>query len=143
MTKTSPGFGFIVVLSAVGITCTDDRRPEAPAIEQRVQKLVAAETFAHADIGAVAAPGNFGEAKGTFTVTGSGADIWGTADEFHFVYRQINGDSTIAARVASLQNTNVWAKAAVMIRENLTAAPARSRRCCRPPPPTSSGARCA
>jgi Bacterial Ig-like domain/Glucose / Sorbosone dehydrogenase len=121
MTKTSPGFGFIVVLSAVGITCTDDRRPEAPAIEQRVQKLVVAETFAHTDIGAVAAPGNFGESQGTFTVTGSGADIWSTADECHFVYRQINGDTTITARVASLQNANAWTKAAVMVRQNLTA----------------------
>ena len=63
MTKTSPVFGFIVVLSAVGITCTADRRPEAPAIEQRVQKLVVAETFAHTDIGAVAAPGSFGESQ--------------------------------------------------------------------------------
>ena len=136
----------LVSLAAASAACQSDRRPDKAdnTIEHRTQKLVTAETFAHADIGAVAAPGNFGESNGTFTVSGSGADIFGTADEFHFVYRQINGDTTITARVASLQNTNVWAKAAVMIREKPERRiAARWRPCCRPPPPTSSGARCA
>ena len=68
------------------------------------------------DVGAVAATGSASYATGTFTVNGSGADIWGTADEFRFVYQPINGDVTIVARVASLSNTDPWAKAGVMIR---------------------------
>jgi hypothetical protein len=58
---------------------------------------------------------------GEFTINGAGADIWGTADQFHFAYQTLNGDGEIVARVASLQNTHAWAKAGVMIREALTA----------------------
>jgi len=52
-------------------------------------------------------------------MTASGTDIWGTADEFHFAYKMLTGAGTIVARVDSVQNTNVWAKAGVMIRETL------------------------
>jgi fibronectin type 3 domain-containing protein/regulation of enolase protein 1 (concanavalin A-like superfamily) len=73
------------------------------------------------DIGTVGIAGSAGYAGGTYTVTGSGADIWGTADEFQFVSRQIIGDCDIIARVASVENTDPWAKAGVMIRESLNA----------------------
>jgi autotransporter-associated beta strand protein len=71
------------------------------------------------DVGAVAATGSAGYDSGTFTVKGSGADIFGSADEFHFVYGMLSGDGEVVARVASQQNTNGWAKAGVMIRETL------------------------
>ncbi|NJM16397.1 MAG: hypothetical protein HC896_14390, partial [Bacteroidales bacterium] len=73
------------------------------------------------DIGAVAATGTVCEQTGTFTIEGSGADIWGTADEFRYVYQSLNGDGQIIARVNSVENTNSWAKSGVMIRESLTA----------------------
>jgi regulation of enolase protein 1 (concanavalin A-like superfamily) len=73
------------------------------------------------DIGGVAAAGSASYANGTFTVNASGADIWGTADEFRYVYRQLSGNGVITARVSSLTNTNSWAKAGVMIRETLNA----------------------
>jgi phosphatidylserine/phosphatidylglycerophosphate/cardiolipin synthase-like enzyme len=74
-----------------------------------------------ADIGLVPVAGSAGYSGGTFTIKGSGADIWGTADAFHFVYRTMTGDSTIVARVASIQNVNAWSKGGVMIRETLSA----------------------
>jgi regulation of enolase protein 1 (concanavalin A-like superfamily) len=73
------------------------------------------------DVGAVGAAGTGTYASGQFTVQGAGADIWGTADGFHFVYQPLAGDGTVVARVASLQNTNTYAKAGVMLRESLTA----------------------
>ena len=76
--------------------------------------------WADTDIGAVPIVGSAQYASGTFTVTGSGADIWGTADAFHFVYQPISGDATIQMRVASVQNANAWSKAGVMIRETLS-----------------------
>jgi hypothetical protein len=48
-------------------------------------------------------------------------DIWDVADEFHYVYQPLSGDGQIIARVASITNTDLWAKAGVMIRETLTA----------------------
>jgi hypothetical protein len=69
-----------------------------------------------------ASVGSFVEAPaGTFTMTGSGADIWGQSDQFHYAFRTLNGAGSISARVQSMTNTNSSAKAAVMIRETLDA----------------------
>ena len=69
-----------------------------------------------------ASVGSFVEAPaGTYTMTASGADIWGTADEFYFAYKTLTGTGSIIARVNSVENTNGWAKAGVMIRETLEA----------------------
>ena len=72
-----------------------------------------------ADVGQVGVAGSV--ATGTYTVKGSGEDIWGTADGFRFVYQQLAGDGQITARVAALENTHESAKAGIMIRETLTA----------------------
>ncbi|MFQ6034677.1 MAG: carbohydrate binding domain-containing protein [Sedimentisphaerales bacterium] len=58
---------------------------------------------------------------GTFTMSADGADIWGTADEFRYAYKQLNGDGQIIAKVVSIggPGTNEWRKAGVMIRESL------------------------
>ncbi|MBC8094320.1 MAG: carbohydrate-binding protein [Akkermansiaceae bacterium] len=73
------------------------------------------------DVGAVGLTGSATHSSGTFTLTGAGADIWGTADEFRYVYQTASGDCDIRARVATLQNTHSRAKAGVMIRESLNA----------------------
>jgi hypothetical protein len=73
------------------------------------------------DIGNVGLAGSASYSNGTFTVNASGADIWGVADEFHFVYQSLNGDGQIVARIASVENTDQFAKGGVMIRETLTA----------------------
>jgi Concanavalin A-like lectin/glucanases superfamily len=56
---------------------------------------------------------------GTYTMTAEGADIWNTADEFHYAFKTLAGAGTIEAQVLSVQNTDGWAKAGVMIRETL------------------------
>ncbi len=58
---------------------------------------------------------------GTYTITATGADIFGTADEFHFAYKTLPGAGSIIARVESVEHTDDWAKAGVMIRETLDA----------------------
>ena len=72
-------------------------------------------------IGSPAVGGSATYSSGTFRIRGAGANISGTADEFHFAYRRLTGDGEIVGRVASLQNGSAWAKAGVMIRETLTA----------------------
>src|SRR5690606_16776103 len=72
------------------------------------------------DIGTVAAAGSSVQTgPGAYTVSGSGVDIAGYNDEFHFVSSQLVGDGQIVARVDSLTNTNSWAKAGVMFRDSL------------------------
>ena len=73
------------------------------------------------DIGNVGQAGSASYASGAFTVEGSGADIWSNADAFYFVFQSMIGDGSIVARVASIDYTNSWAKAGVMIRESLDA----------------------
>jgi regulation of enolase protein 1 (concanavalin A-like superfamily) len=73
------------------------------------------------DLGAVPVPGAASFDGTTFTVTGSGVDVWGTSDQFHYAYRALTGDATIVARVASVQAVAVWVKAGLMIRETLDA----------------------
>lgn len=53
--------------------------------------------------------------------SGAGVDIWDVRDEFRFVYKTLSGNGSITARVDSIDNTDVWAKAGVMIRQNTNA----------------------
>ena len=81
--------------------------------------------WSNSDVGATGAAGSTTFSSGTFTVTGAGADVWGTADALQYVYRTLNGDGTIVARVTSIQNVNAWVKAGVMIRNSLSAGAAQ------------------
>jgi glucose/arabinose dehydrogenase/regulation of enolase protein 1 (concanavalin A-like superfamily) len=75
--------------------------------------------WAARDVGDAAITGGAGYANGVFTVKGSGSDIGGFGDGFHFVYQQVTGDVDVTARVTGIQNTAKGAKAGVMIRESL------------------------
>jgi hypothetical protein len=84
-----------------------------------------------------ASVGTFVESPaGTFTMTASGADIWNVnsveADEFHFAYKTLTGAGSIVAKVQSVDNTNGWAKAGVMIRESLSPDSAHAFACITP-----------
>jgi beta-galactosidase len=75
------------------------------------------------DIGSVGLPGSVTYCGGQFTISGSGADIWGTTDAFQFVYVYVPActNCDIRAFVDSVEDTDSNAKAAVMIRESLAA----------------------
>src|SRR6266852_4441492 len=73
------------------------------------------------DIGAPGVAGSASYANNVFTVNGAGAQIYGTADAFHFVYQPLSGDGTIIARLVSLQGGSGYVSAGVMIREGLSA----------------------
>ncbi|MBN1509405.1 MAG: discoidin domain-containing protein [Sedimentisphaerales bacterium] len=64
-------------------------------------------------------PLRFEDKAGTITMSAAGADIWYAADEFTFAWKPLTGNATIVAKVESVENTDPWAKAGVMIRENL------------------------
>jgi hypothetical protein len=71
------------------------------------------------DIGSPDLMGSASFSNGDYTVKGSGADIWGQSGQFHYVYKNHNDNGEIVACVASVQNTNTWAKAGVMFRNGL------------------------
>ncbi len=74
------------------------------------------------DIGAVGATGSVSVDYTTdlHTVSGAGANIYGTADSFCFYYQALTGDATIIAAVLSVENTHANSKGGVMIRQSLT-----------------------
>ena len=75
-----------------------------------------------ADIGRPAAAGSSSSSDGrAFQIVAGGSDIWGTADQFHFVYRAVTGDVDVIARVDSVTQAHAWSKAGVMIRGSLAA----------------------
>jgi len=57
------------------------------------------------DVGAPSPTGSASYAGGVYTVNGSGADIFGTSDQFNYVYQPTTGNGTIIARVTSQSNT--------------------------------------
>eukprot|EP01133_Synstelium_polycarpum_P013826 gene13826-16298_t len=74
----------------------------------------------------IGATGIVGSSSGTstsvITVKASGADIYNAADQFFFVHQPaVTSTASIKARVVSVVNTNVWAKAGVMFRESIAA----------------------
>ncbi len=73
------------------------------------------------DIGSVGVTGGSALSGTNFTLLGSGADIGGTNDAFHFVYQANSGDGSFTARVSSQLAADTWSKAGLMIRENTTA----------------------
>jgi autotransporter-associated beta strand protein len=74
-----------------------------------------------ADVGNVGTPGLASHINGVYTVHGAGADIYGTADAFHFLSQPVNGDCDIRGRVTRQVNSNAWAKTGVMIRDGAAA----------------------
>ena len=75
-------------------------------------------TWIRQDIGNVGIAGSSSYIDDTFTMKGSGADIWGNGDTFCFVSQTLSGDCVITARLVSMANTDYWAKAGLMIRES-------------------------
>ncbi len=59
------------------------------------------------------------EPAGTYTVKGIGKDIYDRSDEFFFAYKQVEGAVKIIVKVDSLENTDPFAKAGIMIRDSL------------------------
>ncbi|HEY2012574.1 MAG TPA: hypothetical protein VGH38_03685 [Bryobacteraceae bacterium] len=93
--------------------------------------LLAASAFAQAgkwgaftnsdDVGAPPLKGSaeFNAASGQYKITGSGTDIWGKADQFHYVWREISGNFAVTATAQFLTEGNEHRKAVIMLRKSL------------------------
>jgi regulation of enolase protein 1 (concanavalin A-like superfamily) len=76
--------------------------------------------FSNAEIGGATPVGGASYSGGTWTVQGGGSEMWGTTnDSCHFTYQALTGDCSIIAKVESVQNTSLSAKAGVMMRTGL------------------------
>ena len=76
----------------------------------------------HSDVGAVLHPGSatYDAAQGTYTITGSGENMWLAKDAFQFVWRKASGDLSLAADIRFPHSGgNPHRKAALLIRQSL------------------------
>lgn len=76
------------------------------------------------DVGAVGRAGAvaFDSASGEYSITGSGANVWGSEDAFQFVRRKLDGDADLTAAIRwKGEGKNAHRKAGWMIRQSLDA----------------------
>jgi regulation of enolase protein 1 (concanavalin A-like superfamily) len=72
------------------------------------------------DIGDPVIPGSTKMTSDGLEVSGSGTDIWGVSDQFHFVYQRQTGDFDVAVHVTSLTAQHLYSRAGIMAREDLS-----------------------
>src|SRR5688572_9427563 len=77
--------------------------------------------WAVSDVGAPVIPGYALYGTDTYTVSGAGTGVDGSADQFTFLFRRITGDGTVIARVGALPLVPAGAQGGLMIREGLAA----------------------
>jgi TolB protein len=78
----------------------------------------------HSDVGTVLHSGSveYDASKGTYTISGSGENMWSVADAFQFVWKKMSGDVMLTADIAFESRTgNEHKKAVLMLRQNLDA----------------------
>ena len=78
----------------------------------------------HSDVGTVLHPGSvdYDSAKRTYTISGSGENMWLAADAFQFVWKKVSGDVTLTADISFLTTTgNEHKKAVLILRQTLDA----------------------
>jgi TolB protein len=76
----------------------------------------------HGDVGSVLHPGSveYDAAMKTYTISGSGENMWAVADAFQFVWKKFSGDVTLTADIGFLTRTgNEHKKAVLMLRQSL------------------------
>lgn len=70
------------------------------------------------DIGAPPLKGvaEFDAGSGQYKITGTGADIWGRIDQFHYVWKSMSGNFAVSATAKFLTEGNPHRKAVIMLR---------------------------
>jgi len=113
-TDTAPGTDIVVASVTTAYTV-------GPLLSNQSSVLWTNDTtqvWSGADIGSPALAGSDSLSNGIWTVSGSGSDIGGTADQFHFVWQPLTSDGGISAQVLTQTNTNSRARAGVMLRQS-------------------------
>ena len=76
------------------------------------------------DIGGPSKKGivQFDAAKGTYTISGGGSNMWFGSDAFHFIWKKVSGDVSLAADIEMAQSAgDPHRKAVLVVRQTLDA----------------------
>jgi len=78
----------------------------------------------HGNVGTVLHPGSldFDAAKRSYTISGSGENMWLATDAFQFAWKKVSGDVTLTADISLMgKGVNEHRKAVLMVRQSLDA----------------------
>ncbi|MCY2951339.1 MAG: PA14 domain-containing protein, partial [Planctomycetota bacterium] len=109
----TPGTSYNYIIQAVGA--------DATTLDSVMTNAVVASSVPAAwgttDIGRVNLPGSANESAGVFTISNSGADIWGGNDQMRYTFlKDAAGDGTLTLRIVSNDNLGGWGKVGPMFR---------------------------
>lgn len=116
---TSPlvyGSNYVVVINGIR-----DRASTPNTIARNTSAGFIALPYSSQDIGNPPIPTTVTSAGNGLNISASGGNISGYSDQFGLSYQLRSGDFDVAARVANLGPSDVWAKAGLMARETLDA----------------------
>ena len=113
-------YSIVILLSVIigpNVLAQENQKSASNSLKS---KAVPPATFKHRDIGNPSIAGTVKVSAGGIDITAGGADIWGVKDEFNFVYVERTGDFDLVSRIESLSAANLYTKAGLMVREDLT-----------------------
>jgi TolB protein len=108
--------GFIATFAVLGISVSGVLGQTPPAAIGLFES--------HGDVGEVLHQGSVmhDAAKGSYTITGSGENMWSTADGFQFVWKKVSGDISLAADISFPESGgDAHKKAVLIVRQSLDA----------------------
>jgi TolB protein len=106
------GCAALVLLAATGLLRAQTAAPSLGLFQS------------HADVGTALRAGSaqYNPADHTYTLTGSGEDLWSPSDDFQFAWKQVSGDIALTADIAFPEKGgHPHRKAVLMIRQSLDA----------------------
>jgi hypothetical protein len=97
-----------------------DQSAAANVIAPNSQAAFYASTYIQLAIGNPTPNGSQSPGGNGLNISGGGADLGGTSDQFQFSYQQYTGDFDVKVRLDSLTLADAWSEAAMLAREDLS-----------------------
>ncbi|MSU34887.1 MAG: hypothetical protein EXS36_07200 [Pedosphaera sp.] len=72
------------------------------------------------DVGTPNLPGLTTNRSGIIEIQGGGSGIRSRFDQFHFAHQSVQGDFDVKVRIAALEHADLWSKAGLMVRGDVT-----------------------
>ncbi len=116
--------GRVRLLWLVALVCSFSFSTTVPGARAQTAGSSLGVFESHSDIGTVLHPGSieYDSSKQTYTVSGSGENMWAVADAFQFVWKRVSGDVTLTADISFLNaGGSEHKKAVLMLRQSLDA----------------------
>lgn len=121
MIKNYIRFSILSLIFVSAGTISNAQSNQKSILNSLKSKAIPIASFKQSDIGNPSIAGTAKVSENGFDIAAGGADIWGVKDEFYFVYIERTGDFDLVSRIESFSAADLYTKAGLMAREDLTA----------------------